>query len=537
MIKSLSVGAALLVTMAAPFLLRPAQPGASRKADQTLVIISPHNETIRWEFSNGFGAYMREKTGQSVRIDWRVPGGTSEIEKLIDSSFRAAFERFWKKDLKRKWTDYEIGDAFNNRRVDPAGDSSGAEARRIFLESNIGIGIDLFFGGGEYPFVVQALSGHLVDSGIFSRRPEWFENGAVIPATFSGERFYDPEKRWIGACLTSFGICYNTDRLDYLRVDSPSQWSDLGDPRFFGEIALADPSKSGSATKAFEMLMQQQMHETLASLSPAGDPSEAIEAEAVRKGWVAGLNLIQRICANARYFTDSSGKIPFDVTQGNAAAGMCIDFYGRTSNEIVTKPDGTSRIHFITPANGSSVSVDPIAMLRGAPHPELALDFIEFLLSRDGQKLWNYRRETPGGPRKISLRRLPVRRDLYAPDYLQFFSDPEVLPFQKTGAFEYVSDWTAPAFGPLQFIIKAMCLDPHDELKAAWRKLVRARFPPEATRAFFDVDFVDYDKSVTSINEMLRSGYKIAEVSLGRKLTSHFRRNYRRAAKLADEGR
>ena len=51
--------------------------------------------------------------------------------------------------------------------------------------------------------------------------------------------------------------------------------------------------------------------------------------DAIEQGWIDGVRLMQRIGANARYFTDTSTKIPVDVSMGNAAAGLAIDFYGR----------------------------------------------------------------------------------------------------------------------------------------------------------------------------------------------------------------
>jgi len=48
--------------------------------------------------------------------------------------------------------------------------------------------------------------------------------------------------------------------------------------------------------------------------------------------------------------------------------------------------------------------VDPIALLRGAPHGELARAFIEYVLSPDGQKLWNAKPGTSGGTERFALR-------------------------------------------------------------------------------------------------------------------------------------
>ena len=44
---------ALVAVVALPFLLRPKQ-AALAPADDTLVIITPHNEAIRYEYAQGF---------------------------------------------------------------------------------------------------------------------------------------------------------------------------------------------------------------------------------------------------------------------------------------------------------------------------------------------------------------------------------------------------------------------------------------------------------------------------------------------------
>ena len=84
----------------------------------------------------------------------------------------------------------------------------------------------------------------------------------------------------------------------------------------------------------------------------------------VADGWTRGLQVIQKIAANSRYFTDSSTKVPWDVQSGDAAAGMCIDFYGRFQSEAVRKPDGSSRLQYVSPAGGSSVGADPPLVTR-----------------------------------------------------------------------------------------------------------------------------------------------------------------------------
>ena len=516
--RILAVLIALVAILAVPFALKPKQ-NLLAGADETLVIISPHNEAIRYEFSRAFSDYYKAKTGRSVRIDWRIVGGTSEIARYLQGEFYNAFQREWTASG-QKWTD-EIAAAFSNPAPSPA--------REAFLASNAGIGIDLFFGGGAFDFIAQARAGTLVDSGVIAAHPDWFTD-ASIPMSVSGEPFYDEKGRWIGTCLSAFGICYNSDSLQRLGVTSlPASWNDLTNPKFSHQVALADPTKSGSIAKAFEMVIQQQMQEVIGT----GDATDA----ALSEGWTRGLQLLLKASANSRYFSDAAGKVPMDVSLGDAAIGMCIDFYGRFQSEAVKIGDAPSRLQYFTPLGGSSVGVDPIGMLRGAPNPEVAREFIAFVLSLEGQKLWNFEVGTPGGPSRYALRRLPIRKELYAPEFTALRSDPDTLPYEEAKSFTYHEAWTGPLFSTLRFIIRVSCIDSHDEQAAAWKALIAANFPPEATAAFSDISAIDYANAKNVIRPALKGTTPLAEVQLAARLGEHFRDQYRRAAQLAKEGK
>ena len=529
--RYLAVAGALAVVLGIPFLLQPAEDLLS-DADETLVVLTPHNEAIRYEFSRAFRDWYREKTGRKVSIDWRLVGGTSEIARYLKSEYLNAFRREWL-GAGLKWTS-EVEAAFDNPRLelpeDPANDNAGQVARRAFLASTTGIGVDLFFGGGAYDFIQQAQAGRLVNSGLLEAKPEWFHEDS-IPQMVSGEPFYDKEGRWIGTCLSSFGICYNTDSLQRLGITTlPASWNDLTDPRLYQQVALADPTKSGSAAKAFEMVIQQQMQERV---KEGGAEERVMLAE----GWVRGLQLLQKAAANARYFTDAAPKVPMDVSLGNAAIGMCIDFYGRFQSEAVRLANGDSRLQYFTPVGGSSVGVDPIGLLRGAPNREVAVAFMEFVLSLEGQKLWNFKVGAPGGPEHYALRRLPIRKELYSPEYARFRSDPEVFPYVEAKDFTYHEAWTGPVFRPMSFIVRVMCLDTHDELAAAWRALIKAGFPPQASEVFRTMDGVGWAEARGEINDALRSPDRINEVRLAKQLSDQFRAQYRETIRLAKEGK
>ncbi|MEI6339348.1 MAG: iron ABC transporter substrate-binding protein, partial [Verrucomicrobiota bacterium] len=199
--RILAVLVALAVVLALPFALKP-KKNLLAGADETLVIISPHNEAIRYEFGRAFSEHYKARTGRSVRIDWRIVGGTSEIARYLQGEFYNAFQRHWTASG-QQWTG-EVAQAFTNPEPSPA--------RQAFLASTAGIGIDLFFGGGTFDFIAQAKAGTLVNSGVIAAHPDWFTETS-IPLSVSGEPYYDEQGRWIGTCLAAFGICYNTDSL------------------------------------------------------------------------------------------------------------------------------------------------------------------------------------------------------------------------------------------------------------------------------------------------------------------------------------
>ncbi len=535
---------ALVAVLVAPIALRPKGERATRAGEQALVVITPHSEAIRSEFGRAFAAQYLARTGQRVRVDWRTPGGTSEIGRYVASEYLAAFQNHWTRTLGRPWSK-AVETSFDNAKVvpakDPAQDTPEQQARRAFLASEVGCKLDLFFGGGAYDFQQQAKAGRLVDSGFIKAHPELFGDGAgKIPQTLSGEPFWDPQGRWIGNVASSFGICYNTDSLARLGIaPPPTRWADLADPRFLHEIALANPTQSSSVNKAFEMLIQQQMGEAVEDITTKADSTQTLaqqETAGVREGWARALRMLMKIGANARYFTDSSTKVALDVEAGEAAAGMTIDFYGRFQSEAVRKADGSSRLQYVNAAGGTSVGVDPIGLFRGAPNPELAREFIAFVMSPEGQKLWNWQIGAPGGPQRYALRRLPVLPALYAPEFRPLRSDPEVDPLALAQTFTYHDQWTGALFRPIAFTFRVMCIDTHDELTAAWRALISTGFPPEAMAVFENVSAVDYAVAGGRMREAL-GGDKIKEVQLAKELADHFRAQYQRAAELARAGR
>jgi len=514
-----------------PFLFRR-QEGATawREGDPVLVIVTPHNEAIRYEFERGFSRWHRERYGVAVKIDWRAIGGTTEISRYLTSEYASAAKAWWTRTLHKEWPD--------NATEPVTGSAMPSvpalqEVYKAFRETDdpeaFSARIDLFFGGGQFDHSAAFGQGLTVAPWKKGEEPKGLfvdDAGVVeIPEGMSGEIWRTPTL--FGNAISTFGICYNVDRLGQLGVARPPEaWADLADPVYFGQVGATDPSKSGSVAKAFEMMIHQTMHDTVRAAGYSEDQIAAYEKlidayakqkgaaykrgelppsvpgayqEAVERGWVNGIHLVQRIGANARYFTDSASKVAIDVGEGDAAVGMSIDFYARSQAESLVRDGRPSRMVYFTPVGGSSVSCDPISLLRGAggnaqdhdPQKRrekqrelrrIAIRFIEFVLSEEGQRLWTYRPGEPGGPEKFALRRLPIRREFYPSarpaierkheEHLKHAADdlasPAIDPYQLAQRFVYYPRWTGSHFNFQRELIRIMCVDAGDELKDAW---------------------------------------------------------------------
>jgi len=579
MIRNITILLAAALVISLPFIFRqPAEVHDWQPGDPHLVIVTAHNEAIRYEFARAFSLWHREKFGSPVKIDWRAIGGTSEIARYLAAEYVNSFRAWWKNQGK-EWplgaAEILLDRKFDTKKIPENPDDVAAwEVKRdihtIFRATDdfsaFSSQIDIFFGGGEYDHSRAFGQGLTVAPWADGKEPPGLFTSAdgieIIPSKISGETWRTPTL--FGNAVSTFGICYNMDRLRDLGIDAPpSRWDDLTNPVYFRQLGMADPTKSGSIAKAFELILHYKCREAVDAAGftpeqidqfesaiakaklPPGELPEGVPSEyqqAIETGFMNGIRMIQLIGANARYFTDSSSKVPIDVSMGNAAAGIAIDFYGRFQAQVSKTPDGVERMAYMTPLGGSGVSCDPISLLRGAPNREIAVRFIEFVLSEDAQKLWAYRPGTPGGPEKYALRRIPIRRDFYpstdnaaiqakhqehlthAADNL---ADPTINPYALAENFIYYRRWTGGHFGILRDLIRTMCMDSAGELQAAWDAIQRNGGPqqqPEAMQLLSRLP--DVPETFTWKNSLSVPGDRLDYM---RKWTLFFRQSYREA--------
>jgi hypothetical protein len=242
------------------------------------------------------------------------------------------------------------------------------------------------------------------------------------------------------------------------------------------------------------------------------------------------------MAANARYFTDSASRPCSDVGDAESAAGVAIDFYARVYQEEI----GDRRIRFHAPRGATAVTPDPVGVLYGTVGEQqlIANRFVEFLLSREGQRLWNLDAgHSPYLPR--SLRRLPVRKDVYA-DRTGFVDHEN--PFELAQGFNMRQRWMRQ-LARVQPVWGAAWLDAKTQLDAAYAA-VRAE-PDPARRAQLSFELsdipIEYDE-VSAPRPPIPAGpgkdprLEAARERLG--LAERFRRHYARVlARARGEGR
>jgi iron(III) transport system substrate-binding protein len=439
------IGFCLAVLFGVPLFFRGDYTEVPEDAQQ-VIIISPHNEQIRHEFGHGFESWHKKKYNEPAQVVWSVPGGTSEIRRMLISQYKHALE---------------------------TGKEPGGEA-------------DLVFGGGSYEHGVlkKSINAKFGEDAVATTISIPAKINQTILDEVYGENvigditIYDPEGYWHGLALSGFGIVYNNEVLSDLGIEAPTTWEALCNPDLFGKLALVNPAQSGSVTTAFEAILKNL-------------------------GWKRGWQVLRRAAANARYFSASSLKPPADVSQGDAAMGICIDFYGRYQAQAVKSSGGGDRVGYIDPPSATMIDPDPISLLRGAPNEEMALRFIEYCMTKEAQALWQFEVEGSAddelGPDTFELRRMPVRREMYS-----LFMDrmvDQVNPYETARPAPY-PDRNMRAF--IAPVFSAMAMDTHEELMHAWQAIVNHPAYPDTVGVVTadDVDDLQLKEMLLAFDSM-----------------------------------
>jgi ABC-type Fe3+ transport system substrate-binding protein len=212
---------------------------------------------------------------------------------------------------------------------------------------------DVFWGGEGTLFDNLAAEG-LLDQVTIPKKM-WDE----IPATIGkpiGLPLKDPKKFWVGTTLEPYGLIYQPKLLKRLGV-TIKDWDDLLNPKLKGQIAQCTPDRSSSSHASYEVILAMY-------------------------GWEKGWEWLTKLAANTGIFTARSRDVPNVVSKGEFAVGFAVPSYMAFAEVL-----GGYDVMFVYPKN-AYVTPEPMAVLKGAPHPKAAHAFIEFLLTEEGQRIF-----------------------------------------------------------------------------------------------------------------------------------------------------
>lgn len=209
---------------------------------------------------------------------------------------------------------------------------------------------DVLWGGG-----VESLDTEL---NLFA--PYTSSEDSYIPGSFK-----DEQRRWTGFSVIPMTIIYNKRLVP--PDEAPKAWSDLLRPFYRGRLAFADPNKSGSAYTALVTMLR--------SLSPAktGSLSSPIGSA---KAWSFIDHLVLALGGQT---VDQSEAVYNGVAAGEYFAGISFE------TAALTLMKSGKDVALVYPHEGTSALPDGVALVAGAPHPEEARRFIDFVLGKDVQ--------------------------------------------------------------------------------------------------------------------------------------------------------
>lgn len=233
---------------------------------------------------------------------------------------------------------------------------------------------DIWFGGGVDSYLGARDLG-------FLEAYKSSEVGAISP------QYVDEDGYFAGLALVPAGFIVNEDILKEKGLDAPQTWEDLADPKYKGEIIMANPAISGTQYAITSGIIQSL-------------------------GEDAAWDYFKKLDDNIDFYAKGGGEPPEKVSAGEFAIGVTAITggtykYGETSPTAVVYPE--DMIPW-TPA--------PIAIFKNTQKLEVAKVFIDWYLSKEGQEVL---READA--------RIMSRDDVDAPELMKDLDKSKLIDF------------------------------------------------------------------------------------------------------------
>ena len=219
---------------------------------------------------------------------------------------------------------------------------STGEVQSKIEEENKNPSGDVWFGGTTDPYNVAASEGLLM--------PYEAKNASHLIS----DTYRDANGCWYGIYKGILGFMVNTDELDRMGLETPADWKDLLDEKYKGLIWLSNYNTAGTAKLVVNTMIQKYGHDE-------------------------GIQYLVDLDKNIQVYT-KSGSGP----SKNVGTGECVIGIGFLHDGITQIIDnGYENVALVVPSDGTACEIGPVAIFKGAAHPNAAHLFMEYALSPD----------------------------------------------------------------------------------------------------------------------------------------------------------
>jgi len=248
---------------------------------------------------------------------------------------------------------------------------------------------------------------------------------AVLPGKLNDLQLSDPAGFYEAYDIAGYGVAMNPGVMKQRGLQPPRAWRDLAAAAYAGQIVMPIASKAGFSPALYDIVLQSE-------------------------GWEKGWALLSEIAGNAELL--ASGHAPIGkVAEGQSPLSLTIDFLA-----LQAQANGRP-VEFVYPERTAFLP-GHVAIMAATQHYDLAKAFVDFVLSKQGQKLMM---ETDSS-------RHPARPDAYEAKP-QGILDPFSLPRSVIAAYDAEIGRRRP--GLIVTLFDIALTERHDKIVALWRAI------------------------------------------------------------------
>ena len=173
------------------------------------------------------------------------------------------------------------------------------------------------------------------------------------------EGLKDAEQYWWGVATANIVMGVNTDVLADKGLPVPTSWADLLDPKYKGLACSMDPTWSGTAS----------VHMYSINFIMGGSEND----------FRPGMEYLKA-------FQDNGHSYRTEIVAPRLAQGECAITIDAEGNILIEKEKGAP-VEVVIPSEGVASLPLGMSMAKGAPEPEKAMDFLNWVISPEAQTI------------------------------------------------------------------------------------------------------------------------------------------------------